>query len=89
MKTAISIPDELFQNADKTAKELGISRSELYAKAIRHFLEERHRQQIVNQLNAFYETHDSRLDPALARMQSLSIGRSGWPQEPLEASETR
>lgn len=37
-KTAISIPDELFKEADRAAKRLGISRSELYAKALGEFL---------------------------------------------------
>ena len=38
-KTAISIPKSLFNAAEKFAKELDISRSELYTKAIKEFLE--------------------------------------------------
>lgn len=38
MKTAISIPDEVFRRAERAAKRLGISRSELYTKAITEFL---------------------------------------------------
>jgi predicted transcriptional regulator len=38
MKTAISIPDEVFRRAERAAKRLGISRSELYTKAITDFL---------------------------------------------------
>src|ERR1041384_6218880 len=34
MKTAISIPDSIFHDADALAKRLGISRSELYARAV-------------------------------------------------------
>lgn len=33
MKTAISIPDETFQRAERAAQFLGISRSEFYARA--------------------------------------------------------
>jgi predicted DNA-binding protein len=34
MKTAISLPDEVFESAEQLAKRLGKSRSELYALAI-------------------------------------------------------
>jgi metal-responsive CopG/Arc/MetJ family transcriptional regulator len=40
MKTAISIPDPIFQAADSLANRLGVSRSELYAKAIEAFIEQ-------------------------------------------------
>jgi hypothetical protein len=38
VKTAVSVPDSLFRRAEKTAKRLGISRSELYARALDEFL---------------------------------------------------
>ncbi|MEK7329802.1 MAG: ribbon-helix-helix protein, CopG family, partial [Candidatus Eisenbacteria bacterium] len=33
MKTAISLPDSLFRSGDALAKRLGVSRSELFARA--------------------------------------------------------
>ena len=39
MKTAISIPDDVFREADRAAERLGLSRSQLYARAMRQFLE--------------------------------------------------
>ena len=41
MKTAVSVPDELFARADRLAKGLGISRSELYSRALAEFLARR------------------------------------------------
>ena len=38
MKTAISLPDELFREADKLAQRLGISRSELFRKALEDYV---------------------------------------------------
>jgi hypothetical protein len=38
VKTAISVPDPLFRRGEKAAKRLGISRSELYSKALNAFL---------------------------------------------------
>src|SRR5689334_20092234 len=37
MKTAISIPDRVFTQADRLAKRLGLTRSELYARAVERF----------------------------------------------------
>jgi predicted transcriptional regulator len=41
MKTAVSVPDELFERADRLAERLSISRSELYSKALAEFLARR------------------------------------------------
>ncbi len=40
MKTAISVPDEIFEQAADRAAELGISRSEFFARAARRYLDE-------------------------------------------------
>jgi len=39
MKTAISIPDELFEQAEQLAETLGTSRSELYRNALERYLD--------------------------------------------------
>lgn len=38
MKAAVSIPDEVFERADRLAKELKTSRSQLYSRALSEFL---------------------------------------------------
>lgn len=38
MKTAISIPDDLFAEADELARRMKKSRSELYARAVREYV---------------------------------------------------
>ncbi|HMS46909.1 hypothetical protein [Candidatus Neomicrothrix sp.] len=43
MKTAISIPDEIFQAAERLRESTGASRSALYAEAIRTYLDQRRR----------------------------------------------
>lgn len=40
MKTAISMPDDVYAAAERCAKRLGISRSELMTRALRRFLED-------------------------------------------------
>lgn len=39
MKTAVSIPDDIFAKGEKAAKRLKMSRSELYAKAVEAYVD--------------------------------------------------
>ena len=39
MKTAISVPDPVFERVDREAKRLGVSRSEFFAKAAERYLD--------------------------------------------------
>jgi predicted transcriptional regulator len=41
MKTAVSIPDDLFRRADELARQLGKSRSELYREALADYVARR------------------------------------------------
>jgi metal-responsive CopG/Arc/MetJ family transcriptional regulator len=54
MKTAISIPDRLYADAEETAKSMGIPRSQLYAKAIEEFISTHKNDRITEQLNDVY-----------------------------------
>ncbi|MCB1173664.1 MAG: ChpI protein [Leptospiraceae bacterium] len=55
MKTAVSIPDELFEQAEKTAQKMGIPRSQLYARALDAYLKFHNKSVITNRLNAVAE----------------------------------
>ena len=48
MKTAISVPDEVFSSAERLAKRLKVSRSELYSRALAEFLA-RHAPEVVTE----------------------------------------
>ena len=39
MKTAVSVPDDVFARADALAGERGMSRSQVYTEALREYLE--------------------------------------------------
>jgi metal-responsive CopG/Arc/MetJ family transcriptional regulator len=68
MKTAVSVPDELFRQGEATAKKLRMSRSKLYATALAQYLERKRSKSITERLNEVYSKHDSKMDPALQRM---------------------
>jgi metal-responsive CopG/Arc/MetJ family transcriptional regulator len=78
MKTAISVPDSVFKAAERLARELGMSRSELYTKAVAAFIEQYRRKWITEQLNRVYETESNSLDPVLAQLQSSVLTRETW-----------
>lgn len=78
MKTAISIPDPIFEEADQLAKRLGISRSELYASAIQAYVQTHRAEDITEALNRIYSEEDSSLDPVLAELQAKALSRGDW-----------
>ena len=78
MKTAISIPDKLFLAADKYAKNAGISRSHLYAKAVAKFLEQQLTGQITKQLDDIYSNNSAELSKSLSTMQFSSMEKEEW-----------
>lgn len=78
MKTAISLPDSVFEEAEIVARQLGLSRSELYTRALQAYLRKYNRRQMLNQLNQVYSQESSALNPELARMQLMSLPHEDW-----------
>lgn len=78
MKTAISIPDSIFKAAEKMAQRLGLSRSELYAKAVSEFLQKHRNEGVTQELDKIYSKESSQLDPAFQAIQSVSIEKDEW-----------
>lgn len=70
MKTAVSIPDPLFEKADELAHRLRISRSELYANALRAFVEEHDEAAKRRALDQLYAEEPSPLPAGAARAQA-------------------
>ena len=78
MKTAISVPDALFESADALAERLGVSRSRLYQSALAEYLAKHQARKVSERLDAVYAKRSSRLDPRLAKMQARSLRRDEW-----------
>jgi len=78
MKTAVSVPDELFRQADAAARQLRVSRSQFYATAIAEFLERQQDRAVTERLNEIYSPHPSQLDPALHRAQLTTLEENTW-----------
>ncbi len=78
MKTAISVPDEVFEAADRTAKKLGVSRSELYSMAVYEYIERHRVEDVTSRLNDLYASESSELDECLGQMQGHSMKKEDW-----------
>jgi metal-responsive CopG/Arc/MetJ family transcriptional regulator len=78
MKTAISLPDPIFEEAESLAKQLGVSRSELYTKALKAYLRKYNHDRILHELNQFYSEESSEPDPILTKMQLMSLPSEDW-----------
>jgi hypothetical protein len=80
VKTAISIPDPIFEDAERLAKRRGWSRSELYAHAVADFVKAERFLGVRERLDAVYGkvSEDSTLDPLLEQIQARSLPREEW-----------
>ena len=78
MKTAISIPDEIYHSADQLAKRLGMSRSELYSKAVSNYINAHKNEAVTKALDQIYANETSEIDPVVNVMQLRSLPKEAW-----------
>jgi metal-responsive CopG/Arc/MetJ family transcriptional regulator len=78
MKTAISLPDTLFEAAETFAQENGLSRSELYARALQLYLQMKRYQGVSETLDQIYGEESSALTPDVAKAQAGILLKEDW-----------
>ncbi len=52
MKVAVSIPDPIFDDAEQLARRLNLSRSKVYARALKEFVANNNGPSLTEQINA-------------------------------------
>ncbi len=77
IKTGVSLDETLFHEAEHLARQLRITRSGLYARALQEFIERRKSEQLLDQLNAAYDGPADPDDAALLRGVRRSMQRLG------------
>jgi metal-responsive CopG/Arc/MetJ family transcriptional regulator len=78
MKVAVSIPDPLFEAAERLARSRRTTRSAIYAEALELLLTQHDSGDgITERLNGIYRDHDSALHPAVAASQAHVL-REEW-----------
>ncbi len=80
MKTAISVPDDIFADATKRASELGISRSEFFSTAVRRYLDELSRKSLTEQINRVLDLPDYDDEASVVAVEAgrRRLSDGGW-----------
>jgi hypothetical protein len=80
MKTAISIPDDVFREAERAAKRLGMSRSELFTRAAVEFLSAHPPDDLTASYNAAFsdDETDERLSGSRRRAARAALRKIEW-----------
>ncbi|MCU1288015.1 MAG: hypothetical protein JWN60_244 [Acidobacteria bacterium] len=78
MKTAISIPNNIFEQAESLARKLKISRSELFTEAVKVYLKENQVEDVTAKLDEVYGKTDSSLGETLLTAQTASLAKEEW-----------
>ena len=79
MKTAISLPDDTFEQATRQAEALGISRSEFFARAARSYLDQLASRSVTQQINEALRTADDDSNAAgAAAGRRYLAGQDDW-----------
>lgn len=78
MKTAVSLPDDVFAEAEALAEAQGTTRSGLYTSALREYLARHQADAVTEALDALYASELSTLDPGLSTASAKALQRSEW-----------
>ena len=78
MKTAISIPNTIFKAAEKSANRVGVSRSQLYTKAVKEYLKQHQNESVTKKLNEIYSEESSCLHQENHHLQYSSLHKDEW-----------
>jgi predicted transcriptional regulator len=78
MKTAISIPDDVFADAERLAKVLKQSRSQLYSRAVREYVARHAEDQVTDALNEVFADRPTSDSEFLADAARRTFSHSDW-----------
>ncbi len=78
MKTAISIPDKLYADAERLAARTKKSRSQLYAEAVHEYLARHDPEAITEAMNRVCKMIDTKPDGAISAAARRVLERTEW-----------
>lgn len=78
MKTAVSIPDDVFEKAERLARRARKSRSEVYSAALREYVARHAPDDVTDALNSVCDTLGDDHEPFVAAAASRILGKSEW-----------
>ncbi len=78
MKTAVSVPDEVFAAAERLAKRMKLSRSELYSKALSEYVAKRAPEAVTEALDRVCAELGNEPDALMQEAAKKLLERSEW-----------
>lgn len=78
MKTAISLPDEIFEEAERLARRLKKSRSALFREAVAEYVARHESDAVTDAMNDVADSLDTRLAAPVGANARRMLGRTEW-----------
>ena len=78
MKTAVSVPDDVFESAERLARRERRSRSEVYSAALREYVARHSPDEVTDAINRVVADVGPALDPFVDRASTLILGNTEW-----------
>jgi predicted transcriptional regulator len=78
MKTAVSVPDDIFEGAERLARREGRSRSEVYSAALREYVSRHEPDEIVDALDRVVAQVGEGSDPFVAAASRRVLEATDW-----------
>lgn len=78
MKTAVSVPDKVFREAEAHARRTKKSRSQLYSEALSEYLARHSPDPVTEAMNRVVDELDEAVDPFLSEAARRVLERIEW-----------
>ena len=78
MKTAISIPDKIYRDAERLSRRLKKSRSQVYTEAVTEYVARHDPEAVTEAMNRVCEIVDTRPDPAVSGAARRALRSVEW-----------
>jgi len=78
MKTAVSIPDDVFEEAERLATELKTSRSRIYSRALQEFVARHASDRVTEAMNRVVDAVGPEIDEFSQRASRRILERVEW-----------
>ena len=78
MKTAVSVPDDVFEGVERLRRREGRSRSEVYSAALREYVARRDPDDVVAALDRVVAEAEEGIDPFVTASSRRTLETSEW-----------
>lgn len=78
MKTAVSVPDDVFERAERLAKREHRSRSEVYSSALREYVARHEPDEVTEAMDQVLAEVGAGIDPFVTEVSRRTLASTEW-----------